>query len=151
MLSVLAARPRPGLASLDVRSVSRRRLSSPSRGPARQDCSFVVVGASEPCARAMADDAEMISLQAAIFDPATLKGRDVTIEGGVVLLDLERERMDLSAGGAKLICRVHGVDAAAKAALREGAVVRATGRVAKEQRRTLLEASRVVVVRGDPG
>ena len=67
------------------------------------------------------------------------------LRGTVVVLDRELGRIDISAGGAKLICRIDEM-AAASDMLAEASVVRVTGRLRKQQRRTFLEAVDVYIV-----
>ena len=87
----------------------------------------------------------VITPKEAIFDPASYGQALVTVEGTVVVLDRELGRIDISAGGAKLICRIDEM-AAASDMLAEASVVRVTGRLRKQQRRTFLEAVDVYIV-----
>ena len=87
----------------------------------------------------------VITPKEAIFDPASYGQALVTVEGTVVVLDRELGRVDISAGGAKLICRIDEM-AAASDMLAEASVVRVTGRLRKQQRRTFLEAVDVYIV-----
>jgi hypothetical protein len=92
-----------------------------------------------------APEPPVITPKEAIFDPASYGQALVTVEGTVVVLDRELGRIDISAGGAKLICRIDEM-AAASDMLAEASVVRVTGRLRKQQRRTFLEAVDVYIV-----
>lgn len=73
----------------------------------------------------------------------------IAVQGTIVLLDLERHRMDIAEGGGKLIVRWS--EAIDVSLLTEGTVVQATGHLKKEQRRTFLEADVVRMVQVDAG
>ena len=98
----------------------------------------------------------LLTPKQAIFHSAELLFRHVhtaptpiAVQGTIVLLDLERRRMDIAEGGGKLIVRWS--EAIDVSLLTEGTVVQATGQLKKEQRRTFIEAEVVRMVQVDAG
>lgn len=86
------------------------------------------------------------SISDTIFDPAAFLNKTIVVEGRCVMLDRELKRMDISDAGAKLICRLDQVDTSDVAKLSEASVVRVTGMIKKEQRRTFILAQSVAHV-----
>jgi hypothetical protein len=89
------------------------------------------------------DDSSKIinTIREAILHSADLLKTKVTVEGTVMLLDLDLGRMDVVRDGAKLIVRLTAngiVDG-----IVVGDEVAVTGMLRKEQRRTFLQASQV--------
>ena len=90
-----------------------------------------------------------VTCRQVLFDPAAFlsSSSEVTVVGEVVLLDLERDRMDIARDGAKLIIQLGRLGAAVRLSLQSGScTVAVTGKVKKQQRRTFMEASTVVVM-----
>ena len=101
----------------------------------------------------MSDHAIKTSVRDVIFAPATFMGAGklVEVRGRAVVVDLQINRVDMSANGAKIIVGVTETDPAALRGLREGAEVVVVGSVKKEQRRTFIEATSVEVLAAAAG
>ena len=84
-----------------------------------------------------------VSLRHVIFNPVAFKNAPVVVCGTVVLLD--KDRMDLSQDGAKLIVELSQLDEAVLRSLKLSAKVLVRGRVHKQQRRTYMVAERVAL------
>ena len=91
--------------------------------------------------------AAILSIRQVLFNPGPLleSAADVTVVGTVVVLDTELGRVDLSHDGAKLIIHIGHIDdpSTHRIASREigvHSVVRVTGVVKKQTRRTFLDA-----------
>ena len=86
------------------------------------------------------------TLRDIIFQPSTFSS-GVEVSGTVVMVDLERGRIDIADNGARLICDIDGCDiTTGKESLAESCVVTVTGVVKKRERRMFLDAVSVSYV-----
>ena len=87
----------------------------------------------------------LISVRTAIRDVGTLPKQEVTVAGVVSSYDASLHRLDINGEGAKLICDVERAEGLERMALEAGANVRVTGKLMKQQRRTFLSATGILI------
>ena len=115
-----------------------------SRTEIAEEQSIVCPVAAPAAEQPLNDQPPLVSLRAALFDPAQyLPMACIAVMGVAVVLDIEAERMDISYDGAKLIVHLGQVDTDSSRRLAQvslGREVRVVGRLKKQQRRTFLQA-----------
>lgn len=103
----------------------------------------------------MADEtieSTLLSPKEAILFSASLLGKTIDVQGIVVLLDLDRQRIDIAQNGAKLILRLPPPESPPQindvANIQTETVLRVRGILRKEQRRTFLQVEKLFPVHG---
>lgn len=89
----------------------------------------------------------MLTPKQAIFHSAEFLKTNtiVVVQGTIVLLDLERNRLDIAEDGGKLIVRV-ATDIIDPSLLNKDDRLQVTGTLKKEQRRTFLDATNIRII-----
>lgn len=100
------------------------------------------------------DDIKSTSLltpKEAILFSASFLGKSIDVEGIVVLVDLDRQRIDIAQNGAKLILRLPPQEKSEQSSIdhvghniQTDHVLRVRGILKKEQRRTFLQVEQLL-------
>jgi len=105
------------------------------------------VGADSTSENAASHNGSLVSVCQVIRDPKLNMGQSIDVgPAEIVLCDLELDRIDIAAGGGKLIVKIAGLDSVEKMKLTPGQTVACvSGVVAKQARRTFFVASKIIM------
>ncbi len=85
----------------------------------------------------------LLTPKQAIFHSATLLGKIIIVEGTVILLEVERHRIDIANEGGKLILRLPE-NVSVFSSLKIDDYLKVKGILRKEQRRTFLQVQELL-------